>query len=133
MASTKMYKASAQIPTKKLGKVNLGRYVMIPPPPLVPDVKTDLIPPDNHTLDEWVEDWRAQMRNLQDRFQKKVTEVSQSGRQGQLGVSREGTQRTPAVAVSYLALQLIRETKSMTDIGTIAAKIISKLREDEER
>lgn len=93
---------------------------------------TTPIPPDDVTLDAWIRCWNDQHVQHMERLCDKAKEVTDS-RQGQLGLTADATERTPAQAMSFMALQLLRRRDEMNRQLQHMARVIADLRRQESR
>lgn len=129
------------MPTTKLGRVRqeshekpatpVGRYAEVPNPRQKPPQRdteaTQIVQPDDLSLDEWAKEWSEEFRVLQARMIDKVRSVMATGRQGTLGLTREADERTPAQAVAYLAREVVRQRGELEAMGAPLASIIGAL------
>jgi hypothetical protein len=121
---------------------NVGCYAIVPPPRHarnevdvneVSTVKviTDIVPPDDRSLDEWLLDWEAQAERLKHSLFLKVEDIIRNGRQGNLGLAVNAHERTPADALVLVAKRLVTFVGTMRALQPVLAMTLSSLRKKE--
>ena len=118
------------IPTRKLGRVSPGRYVEIPQAPAIPvefdSTPTDIMPPDDRTIEEWVMQWASDADRARTLLQERVQGIYEHGRQGTLGLTANADERTRSQALAFLAQRVVAQKCALERLLSSLATLISE-------